>query len=223
MNKVNSYIFKGILVTVIGLICMILCFAFGSNTLSVYLNGNKTIATVKFIRPDKSGTVVEYSVEGKNVVKDLKIYDTAVRPGNSMTIYYDKSDVEVSYIKSEIVCFMMFMSISLVIFLSGLYFFLVYYRKKKDKEYLLQNGYLIKAKIVCVRSLKFTRFFKYHPSYIYATYNYENDDYGFNSEETFHNLDEIIKNKKIKTVDIYIDKEDHSKYYVDIDKIIAKM
>lgn len=223
MNKVNSYIFKGIIITIIGFICIALCFIFGSDTLKVYIKGAKTIATVKFVRLDKSGTVVEYNVDGKNVAKDLKIYDTAIKPGNSMTIYYDKKDIETSYIKSQIVCFFMCLTISIVIFLSGLYFFLVYYRKKKDKAYLLAKGYKIKANIVCVRSLKFTRFFRHHPSYVYATYNYENDDYGFNSEETFYNLNEIIKKNKIKEVDIYIDKDNYSKYYVDIDKIIAKM
>ena len=223
MNKVNSYIFKGIIVTILGAICILLCLIFGSDSLKVYIKGDKTIATVKFVRTDKSGTVVEYNAEGKNVVKDLKIYDTAIRPGANMVIYYDKSDVEVSYIKSQIICCMMVMFISGVIFLSGLYFFLIYYKKKKEKEYLIKNGKVIKANIVCVRSLKFTRFFKHHPSYIYATYKYENDDYGFNSEETFYNLSEIVKKKKIKTVDIYIDKEDYSKYYVDIDKIISKM
>lgn len=223
MKKVNSYIFKGTVVTIIGAICILLCFIFGSDSLKVYLKGNKTIATVKFVRTDKSGTVVEYNAEGKNVVKDLKIYDTAIRPGNSMTIFYDKNDVEVSYIKSQIVCCMMVMTISGIIFLSGLYFFLDYYKKKKEKEYLIKNGKVIKADIVCVRSLKFTRFFRHHPSYIYATYKYEDDDYGFNSEETFYNLSEIIAKKKIKTVDIYIDQDDYSRYYVDIDKIIAKM
>lgn len=223
MNKVNSYIFKGVIISVIGFICIVLCFIFGSDALKVYLNGNKAIATVKFVRPDKSGTVVEYNAKGKMVEKDLQIYDTAIRQGNKMTIYYDKKDIEISYIKSQIVCCIMVMFISAIIFISGLYFFIVYFRKKKEKEYLLKNGYVIKATIVCVRSLKFTRFFKHHPSYIYATYKYENDDYGFNSEETFYNLSEIIKNKKIKNVDIYVDKEDYSKYYVDIDKIIAKM
>lgn len=223
MNKVNSYIFKGVLISVIGFICIVLCFIFGSDALKVYLNGNKTIATVKFVRLDKTGTIVEYNAQGKMVEKDLQIYDTAIRPGNKMTIYYDKNEVEISYIKSQIVCCIMVIFISSIIFLSGLYFFVVYYRKKKDKEYLLKNGKLIKANIVCVRSLKFTRFFKHHPSYVYATYKYGNDDYGFNSDETFYNLATIIKNKKIKNVDIYVDKEDYSRYYVDIDKIIAKM
>ncbi len=223
MNKVNSYIFKGVLVTIIGVICIFLCLLFGSDVIKVYLKGGKTVATVKFVRTDKSGTVVEYNVNGKNVAKDLKIYDTAIRPGSNMTIYYDKKDVETSYIKSQIVCCMMVMFISGIIFMSGLYFFLYYYKKKKEKEYLIKNGKVIKADIVCVRSLKFTRFFKHHPSYIYATYKYENDDYGFNSEETFYNLSEIIKKKRIKTIDIYIDQNDYSKYYVDIDQIIAKM
>lgn len=223
MKKVNSYIFKGITVSIVGIICILLCLIYGSSSIKVYLKGNKTIATVKFVRTDKSGTVVEYNAEGKNVVKDLKIYDTAIRPGSHLTIYYDKNDVEESYIKSQIVCCMMVITISIIIFLSGLYFFLDYYKKKKDKEYLIKNGKVIKANIVCVRSLKFTRFFKHHPSYVYATYKYKDNDYGFNSEETFYNLSEIIKNKKIKTVDIYIDQEDYSKYYVNIDKIISKM
>ncbi|MCX4365248.1 MAG: hypothetical protein OSJ70_05695 [Bacilli bacterium] len=223
MKKVNSYIFKGTLVTIIGIICILLCFIFGSDSLKVYLKGNKTIATVKFVRTDKSGTVVEYNAEGKNVVKDLKIYDTAIRPGSEMTIYYDKNDVEISYIKSQIVCCMMVMSISIVIFLSGLYFFIDYSKKRKEKEFLIENGRIIKANIVCVRSLKFTRFFKHHPFYVYATYKYEDDDYGFNSEETFYDLYEIIKNKRIKTVDVYVLEDDFSRYYVDIDKIISKM
>lgn len=223
MNKVNSYIFKGVIITIIGMISIVLCLTFGSDILKVYLKNDKTIATVKFVRPDKSGTVVEYSVLGKNVVKDLKIYDTAIRPGANLTIYYDKNDVEISYIKSQILGCLMVMAISGIIFLSGFYFFWFYYKKKKEKEYLLKNGKVIKADIVCVRSLKFTRLFKYHPSYVYAIYKYEDDDYGFNSEETFYNLSEIIKKKKIKTIDIYIDNEDYSKYYVDIDKIIAKM
>lgn len=223
MTKINSYIFKGISITIIGIICLTICFLLGSDSLKVYIKGNKTIATVKFVRIDKSGTVVEYNADGQNVVKDLPIYDTAIKPGNSMVIYYDKNDIENSYIKSQIVCVIMWITISAIIFFSGLYFFLAYYRKKKEKKYLLANGYKIKANIVCVRSLKFTRFFRHHPSYIYAIYNYENDDYGFNSEETFYNLSQIIKNKKIKTVDIYVNKDDYSKYYVDIDKIISKM
>lgn len=222
MNKLNSYTLTGIILSIVGSICLILTIIFGKDYYRIYKYGEKTNCIVKLVRLNESSTIVEFKVNGMIIEKDLGIYDSSIKVGDKMAIYYDKKNVKNAFVKSQILLWLMLVSISLIIIFMGVYFFTLNFIKRKQNRWLIKNGKHVKANIIGVEGKKYLRIFKRHPSHIRVEYVENGTTYLFNSEDTFIDLTSIIKNNNIHEIDIYIDNGNYNKYYIELENIFNK-
>ena len=94
-------------------------------------------------------------------------------------------------------------------------------RKKKLKDYLMQNGIKVAAHIDCVNYNTNYSVNGNHPYILECSYKdpYTNKIYLFHSGNIWFNVESIISNQIISTIDVYFDPNNPKKYYMEIDDL----
>ncbi len=221
--KVNSHILSGIMIIVLGIVVMISVFIIHYDYYYMSPNILKTDCVIQDIDVEKYTTTIMYEVDGEEITKKLNLFDSSFKVGSKTEIYYDKDEPIKSYLQCETTFFNMLIVISLIIIATGVYFIIHYFVKRRHYKFLKENGKKIKANISSIENKKFLSFLPNRPSYICASAEIDKNKYNFLSETIYSRVIKYIKDKKIKTLDVYINKEEIGDYYVDISFINSNM
>lgn len=221
--KINSHILSGIIIILLGVIVLISEYFINYNYHRSLPNLIKTECTIEEIDLDKYTTAVSYKTKDETITKRLKLYDSSFRVGSKTDIYYDSNEPINSYLQCEVTLFKMMMSVGIIIIVTGLYFIVIYFVKKKHYKILKESGKKIKADITSIDGKKFISFLPYHPSTICASAKIDGNNYNFISDTIYSNSIKYIKDKKIKKINVYIDKNEMGDYFVDTSFIASKM
>ena len=181
-----------------------------------------TVREQEYITEDTSLIKVEYTVNRieysqsfvtKEDVTVNDIYEVIYNKNNPAVTVKNEHIIEVT---AGVVIFILCMLLSLKDFVVNLL------RNKKINKYKTE-GILIKANIQEIMvNTKARRFNKMKPFVIRLMYLNPQDgnNYIYKTENIYEDIRSTIERNEIKTVDIYINKQNTNDYYIDLDSIL---
>lgn len=165
---------------------------------------------------------VSYRVNGTSYESRLNGYSSSYYEGKTIEIYYDKDDPNKIGNKSLDLVFLVFPGIGLIFFLiGGTGLFLKAKRGSQTKK-LKINGTVVYATYTETVYNSSYQVNGRSPYNIICEWNNPTDGnkYIFKSDNIWVNPENIIKEKNIETIPVYIDPNNLKKYYVDVDSIL---
>lgn len=220
LHRIMSYI--AVLCLLISLSLGVHSYILEKNTLNI----SGTITSVDY----KNGAVtanVKYTVAGKIYENTISLNDnTDASVNDSASIKVDMRNptkkINSTYLFGSMISFLLFIALGII--------FLPSYGKERKKEIkfnlLRKTGFYIQAPITEIyANNKGKQYKKSYPSRLRCQYRnpQDNKQYIFDSEDTFLNLNAILKEYNAKTVTVYIDKTNTSNYYVDLNSLAPKV
>lgn len=164
---------------------------------------------------------VLYTVNGKEYESKLNSYSSSFYEGKEIDIYYDKDNPNKIGVKSLDLLFWIFPGIGVVFLIIGVTGILARINKKKLEKKLKENGELIYANYTeTVLNTSYSVNGR-HPYNIICEWNnpQDNKKYIFKSENIWINPENIIQEKNIETLPIYINLANKKQYFIDIDSL----
>ncbi len=164
---------------------------------------------------------VSYNIDGKEYESRLNSYSSDFYEGKEIDIYYDKDDPNKIGVKSLDLIFLIFPVIGLIFLVIGGTGILVKLNKKKLERKLKENGELIYANYIeTVLNTAYTVNGR-HPYNIICEWNNPEDDkkYILKSKNIWVNPENIVEEKNIKTLPVYINLKNKKQYFIDIDSL----
>lgn len=214
--------------SIIGLIFLIVGIFISFNTFN-YSNKVDISGVISRIetRRDSDGDTdhdvyVSYRINGTSYESRLNGYSSSYYEGKTIEIYYDKDDPNKIGNKSLDLVFLVFPGIGLLFFLIGGTGLLV-----KAKRGSLAKKLKINGTVVYATYTETVYNSSYHvngksPYNIICVWDNPADGnkYIFKSDNIWVNPENIIMEKNIQTIPVYIDPNNLKKYYVDVDSIL---
>ena len=168
---------------------------------------------------------ISYIVNGKKYNGLLRNYSPSMQVGGKVAIYYN-IDNPADYISdSDDETAIIFMLIGggaiLVAIITAIINAIISSKKKYKKQYLMQNGTRVSANIDSVDYNYSYSVNGKHPYKIKCSYKdpYTNKLYIFESKNIWFDVQSVINSGSISEVDVYMDKNDPTKYYMDIESL----
>ncbi len=195
------------------------------NIFSSYENVIDTKGTIVRIESygsgdDKSYDVyVSYVVDGEEQISKLNAYSSSYYEGKEIEMYYDKDNPNKIGTKSTDLLFLLFPGLGLIFLIVGSSGIIIKNNKKKNEKRLKETGQLIYADY-CETTLNTSYQVNGRSPYnIVCEWNNPayNQKYIFKSKNLWVNPDEIIRQKNIHQLPVYIDRNNIKKYVVDTD------
>lgn len=168
---------------------------------------------------------VGFIVEGKKYEGYLNSYNSSMRVGSKIKVYYDTLNPANFKSSSDSIAAIVFIIVGLVIMIIGIVIMLVNVvisvKTKNRKAYLMQNGIRISATIDNIDYNYNYSVNGMHPYKIKCSYKdiYTNKIYIFNSKNIWFDVQSIVTSGLTSVVDVYMDKNDPTKYYIDLDSL----
>lgn len=222
-NKAE-YLLYGIFATV-GAIFLIVGI-FLTMALTNIENKVDTIGTITEIVRDGIGdnvsykVFVSYEVDGKDYESMLNSYSSTFYEGKEIEIYYDEDNPSKIGTHFSDLLMWIFPGMGLIFLLIGGLGLAHKIGKKKNEEYLKQNGELIYADYVETTYNRSYQINGKSPYNIICQWNNPSDNkqYIFKSKNIWVNPETIIQKQNIKQFPVYIDST-KTKYIVDVDEL----
>lgn len=164
---------------------------------------------------------ISYNIDGKEYESRLNSYSSDFYEGKEIDIYYDKDNPNKIGVKSLDLIFLIFPVIGLIFLVIGGTGILVKLNKKKLEKKLKENGELIYANYIeTVLNTAYTVNGR-HPYNIICEWNNPEDDkkYILKSKNIWVNPENILEEKNIKTLPVYISLKNKKQYFIDIDSL----
>lgn len=201
-----------------------------------YKDAIKTEATIEDIdvsysydsdgdRKSDYDVVVSFVVDGKEYTGLLNSYNSSMRVGGKTTVYYDPKSPSNFRSGSGTTVGLIFIIIGAIILIAGISVIIVNIIKnsknKKKKKNLIENGKRVSAHIDQINCNYNYSVNGKHPYKIECSYSdpYTNKVYLFYSDNIWFNVEAIMNASGISTVSVYIDKNDPTNYYIDVDEL----
>ena len=229
-NKLENWVW--IIFFIIGIVFVIIGLIISTKNIFNYENKVATtgIITQISLYRNHSGNRsyqvnVLYNVEGKEYESILNGYVSSFYKGKEIDIYYDKDNPSKISSKSLDLVFLIFPGIGLIFVTIGGIGILVKTKKKKLKNKLKENGELIYANYIETVLNSSYSSNGIHPYNIICEWNNPQDGkkYVFKSENIWINPKTLLEEKNIKTLPVYINLENISQYFVDIDSLVENV
>lgn len=168
---------------------------------------------------------VEFIVDGKKYEGYLNDYNSSMRVGDTTKVYYDPLNPANFKGSSDSVVAIIFIIVGLGLTIIGVVIMLVNVvisvRRKNKKAYLMQNGIRISAIIDNIDYNYNYSINGIHPYKIKCSYKdiYTNKIYIFYSKNIWFDVQSIVTSGLTSVVDVYMDKNDPTNYYIDVDPL----
>ncbi|MDD6812000.1 MAG: DUF3592 domain-containing protein [Lachnospiraceae bacterium] len=211
----------GVLMLVIALVCAF--FSWNTKNTSEKVTG--TITEIYNSRGERStgnsGITVEYSYHGQEYEGYISEYSSSMWVGKDITLYVNKEDphqvrtVSLLYLPTLILgC------IAVPFSIIGGVFLLIVRKRKKRKQYLLQNGRQVMAEVTGGRLNYNYAVNGRHPWKMECKYEdiYSGELYLFSSENIWIDPEFYIGQQ----VTVYVDANNYRKYYVDVEGLLLE-
>lgn len=191
-----------------------------------YKNKKDTIGTITRIsasqnhsRERDADVYVQYQVDGQTYESRLNYYSSSFYEGKEIEIYYDVDNPHKIGTKSGNLLFLMFPGFGLIFSGIGMSGLIVRRKKKRLEKRLRAEGRRILADYRgTVVNTSYT-INGAHPYNVLCEWdNFEdNKKYLFKSKNIWFNPENIILERNITTLPVYLDPQNIKKYYVDVD------
>ncbi len=179
------------------------------------------IIDVAYHGSDMTGTtIVRYSANGQAHTCGLNYTSTSLHKGDTITINYLKTDPrKARYIAGNRFIIILSAVMALVFGGMGAALLLAQRRRKRKTMRLIKTGMMVEADITDISENMYMSMDGRHPIIISCRYTSpEGRVYLFRSSSSWYGSYDITPKKKIK---VYIDREDPSFYYVDVDSVVG--
>ena len=226
--KYMKFVISGFIV--FGAIFILLGIVLGISDINFKKTAIETTATITNIYShtnsdgDTDHTVyVEYTIDGVKYNEQLDIYKTNMQEGQSVQILYSPQNPQkISAVSSGTFFFMI--PFGAIFFLIGFIPIVRQRKKEKFRKFMLANGRMIMATITDIKWGNDSG----NSSYVYNVFCEYEDElkkeiYTFKSENIWSQSRPAIEEGEKKTIPVYVDGDDYSKYYVDIESFLEKV
>lgn len=209
----------GMIFTIVGIVICI-------NTFN-YENKVDTVGTITDIsiyrenRHTKHQILVKYNVDDKEYESMLNSYSSSFYVGKEIDIYYDRDNPNKIGVKSLDYIFLIFPGMGAIFVIIGGTGLIVNVHNKRVEKYLKQNGNVIYARYVETILNTSYSVNGMNPYNIICEWDNveEGKKYIFKSKNIWINPENIIKEKNIENLPVYIDLKNKKKYLVDIESL----
>jgi len=207
-----------ILFSIIG-VSLILSFGvIGFRYFLVYNNRDIAYAKVIEINRNQGYTLVRYTTNNQSYNRKLRMIDSSWYEGRYITVIYDKDNPNKSFIKNQAITALVMTIVGIIFSILGLVMFLVLRIYIKKKRYLLKYGKKIEAKIDKVSINNAIHFKGKNPYQIELSYKEGNKVYHFIHTELWFDVNKVIEDYHLETVEVLVDKSNYNNYYINLGK-----
>ena len=207
----------GIIFTFVGIILFSAGCVVMAKHISDKQNYEKTQANITEINHTNSNAFIEYTIDGITYEGKLNEYSTNMQVGDPVWIYYDPED-PYEFISDSKIFEIIFISLGGFFTVIGVVFMIICYKKKRKVNELIVNGDKLSGTIVAVRTNYNIRVNNRYPfiADCEVINPYDNEKYLYRSENVMEDISMLVG----MTVTVYVDRNDRSKYYVDIQELL---
>ena len=205
--------------SLIGIFFIVFFGLVGFSYLDTYRHRVKVEGVVSEIDLSERTTYVRYTASEATIEVPFTIIDSEFKEGTKVVVYYNESDPTDAFLKEEIVSIFYFFVVGIGLLLVGLIFYFKKLYKRIEAEHLKNHGKLIKTKISKIEINDTAPFTKSKPYRLICEYEEMGKRYRFINHEIWFDIEKIVKKKKIKTIDVYVNKNNYKKYYMDLSKL----
>lgn len=221
MNKVEKLV--GAIFAMVGGLFLVIGLIMFANANQKTQNWTKTTAIISEIiyRGDSEKIMIQYEVNGEMKERRLNVYSSWMEEGKEMEIWYNpQSPAEVHTNVLDILHWM-FMGMGSLFFILGSCFFVIPLVQGNKQKKLAQDGEMIRADIMEIAINRGYSVNGRHPYYISCRWrNPENGQYYlFRSENIWYNPQDMLDEKKLCTLPVYLDPKNYKRYYVSLEDI----
>ena len=186
-------------------------------------SSKETTATITGIDSRGSGddteyiVYVEFEVDGTTVSGTFGSYNSLMKTGDSVSVYYNPENPSDFRSGSISIVGIIFIGIGGVFFVVGGIFVIISLKNGSKKKRLLEIGTRVDAEIIEARYNMSYSVNHQNPVNVYCkTGIYSNELLEFKSENLWYDVESIIMNNNITKLPVYIDPDNPKVHYVDM-------
>ncbi|MCX4364366.1 MAG: DUF3592 domain-containing protein [Bacilli bacterium] len=196
-----------------------------------YDNTIETVGTITKINVsydmdgDKDHDVyVAYMANGRRYESMLNGYSSSFYEGKKIDMYYFKDNPQKIGVKSLDYIFLMFPVMGLIFLLIGIIPFITRRVKAKNAKRLKKEGNLVYAKYLRTAINMHYSMNGRNPYNVEVEWLNPEDGqtYTFKSGNLWYNPEDIIREKGITSIPVYVDMTNKKKYFIDLDAILKE-
>lgn len=163
---------------------------------------------------------VSYFVDGKSYYEELNSYNSSMREGKNITIYYNPDDPSEIMSNDGSIIGIIFMVIGGIAVLITLIFFINDFKKKRKGKMIMSYGHLIDANIDDVFQNPRVRVNGVSPFVIQAsTVGPDGATYVFKSGDIYDDTPNLIASNNIQKIKVYVNPSNYKEYVMDIESL----
>lgn len=221
MNKVEKLI--GAIFVFVGGIFFIIGIVMCMNAYQKRANWTKTEAVISEIvyRRDSEAVMIQYDVNGEMREQRLNGYSSSMIEGKPIHLWYNPENPAEIHTDELDLLHWMFIGMGGLFLVIGSCFFVIPIIKRKQQKELLEHGEKVQADVMEIALNRRYSVNGCHPYYVSCRWrNPENGEYYlFRSENIWYNPQDLLEEKQLKTLPVYLTPKNYKKYYVCIDEI----
>lgn len=202
----------------IGMIITLIFGVIGFRYFLVYNNRDIAYARVIEINHKQGYTLVRYTTNEQSYNRAIRMIDSNWYEDGYITVIYDKDNPNKSFIKNQAITALSLTIVGVVFSTMGFISFVMLRSYNKRKKYLLKKGKKIEAKIDKVSVNNAIHFKGKNPYQIELSYTENGKTYNFIHKELWFDVNKVIEEYKLKTVEVCVDKKDYNNYYINLGK-----
>jgi hypothetical protein len=187
----------------------------------------KTIATIINIMEydDEHNVLISYKVNNQTYFARLDFYSSSYYEGKEIDIYYDINNLTKIMDTSYIVLFLIFFGVGTMFILIAIMLITSKLIRKRIMHNLKENGLLLNAQYLYVKTNMLYSVNNRHPFNIYCESSqlFDGKIHRFKSENIWDDPTKIINDKDIKYFKIYVNPKNYKQYYMDIDIVLENL
>ena len=212
MKRYRNKVLVGIFFLIFSIILISFSAVDAFKEYDTYNNRVRVEGTVVDVNYKTKTTLISYTANDTNIVKELNMIDTSMNKDDVVIVYYHKDNPTEFFLKNQIIYVMGYFGLGIILFVVFLiFFFYVIFACLSDIK-LMSKGKKIEATI---ESITINRTITRCPYKIVLSYTEGKKTYKFKYNSVWFNIKDIVDAYKIKTVPVYVS-EDFKKYYIDL-------
>ncbi|MDO5415641.1 MAG: DUF3592 domain-containing protein [Lachnospiraceae bacterium] len=220
----QSFTFKnvfravGILFLLVGCVFLVVSAGLSVSSSKFYSNAIETEGEIS--RISQGRVYVTYEAEGKEMTSPLGFYTSSMRPGDSITVYYDAEDIGRIQTKTSQILNWVFLGVGVLLLFVGTGLVVGSFLKKAQGQKLLQTGLRLDGEIIGV-SVNPRISSNYRHPYMIDCQAVTPDGQLriFHSDPIWYNPTAYLTDSHIP---VYVDRSNFSRYYVDTSRVLPR-
>lgn len=189
-------------------------------------NRVETVATIESITEydDDYDVLISYKVNNKKYIANLSSYSSSYYEGKEIVVYYDINNPAKIVDTTSIIVMLVFCGVGTVFIIIAVVFIALKYKRKRIIQNLKENGLILNAQYLYVKTNLLYRVNNRHPFNIYCESNelFDGQTHKFKSENIWYDPTNIINDNNINHFKVYVNPNNYKQYYMDISTVLGK-